>query len=108
MSLAPPARLRRSSDVGAARRTGHKVVGQHVVIWVRPRHDGDGARMTAVATKNVGNAVQRNRAKRCLREAARLVSWDGDVDVVVQARRGAGEIGTRRLTQELAALATRA
>ncbi len=39
-----------------------------------------------IASKKVGDAVRRNRAKRLLREAARRVSWVGGVDVVLIAR----------------------
>jgi ribonuclease P protein component len=47
---------------------------------------GDAVRLTAVASKRVGNAVQRNRAKRMLREAARAVTWSPGIDVVLVAR----------------------
>ncbi len=46
----------------------------------------DAVRLTAVASKRVGNAVQRNRAKRLLREAARAASWTPGHDVVLVAR----------------------
>jgi ribonuclease P protein component len=48
--------------------------------------DPDAVRLTTVASKRVGNAVQRNRAKRMLREAARAVAWTPGHDVVLVAR----------------------
>ncbi len=43
-----------------------------VVVQARPRDDGDDTmRIGFTATKKIGNAVIRNRAKRRLREAAR-------------------------------------
>lgn len=105
MSPAVPARLRSSRDVVTTRRTGTKVVGPHVVLWYRDRGDGHGVRATAVASRAAGNAVSRNRAKRCLREASRAVSWTGDLDVVLQARSTTAAAGTNLLTDELVRIA---
>lgn len=45
------------------------------ILQMRKRPDGDaqGVRVGYTCSKKVGNAVARNRAKRRLREAARLV-----------------------------------
>jgi ribonuclease P protein component len=44
-----------------------------VVIQARDRGDGDEIRSGFTATKKIGGAVERNRAKRRLREAARVL-----------------------------------
>lgn len=41
-----------------------------------------------IASKKVGSAVRRNRAKRLLREAAQDLVWIDGIDVVLVARRG--------------------
>lgn len=58
-----------------------------MVLWVR-RQDDSAARLGVVASKKVGNAVARARAKRRLREIFRLhrAEIQPDVDLVLVAR----------------------
>ena len=64
-----------------------------VVVQARPRGDDDPTiRVGFTATKRIGGAVERNRAKRRMREAARLVLPEHGLpgfDYVVIARGGA-------------------
>jgi ribonuclease P protein component len=69
--------------------------------------DVAGPRLTVVASRRVGNAVQRNRAKRLLREAARTQSWRGGNDVVLVARSACVVSGLPEVTEELRALGSR-
>jgi len=50
--------------------TGRKLVGQHVVLYFLP---GPEEARAVVASRKVGNAVARNRAKRLLREMMQAV-----------------------------------
>lgn len=47
---------------------------------------GTDVRVAVVASRQVGTAVARNRAKRLLREAAGRVAWRDGLDVVLVAR----------------------
>jgi ribonuclease P protein component len=73
MTAAPPLeRLKRRADFLAAAK-GLACARGAVLAQVRDRNDGTGAiRVGFTATKRIGGAVVRNRAKRRLREAARL------------------------------------
>jgi ribonuclease P protein component len=61
--------------------------GRLMTLWIRKQPDAS-LRMGVVASRRVGGAVQRNRAKRLLREAWRLNRhrFAGGVDVILSAR----------------------
>lgn len=75
------------------------------VLQLEQGGQGDSVRVGYTATKKIGNAVARNRAKRRLREAARVVlaerSMPG-IDLVLIARRETGSMDFSRLKQTLA------
>ena len=73
--------------------------GKRVVLFLAPG-SGDWAVM---ATKRVGGAVERNRAKRILREAWRQVSPQvtGDLDTVLVAREAIRGATTQDLVDDM-------
>ena len=97
-------RLSRTADVRAVLRRGRRRAGELVVVHVRHRQDDEPGRMTAVASRRVGNAVARNRAKRVLRAAVAAVGLAPGVDVAVVARAGAVHASSNEVATELRAL----
>src|SRR5436305_220374 len=65
-------RLRKRPDFLACAQAAHCARGA-VLIQARPRDETPSIRVGFTATKRIGNSVMRNRAKRRLREAARLL-----------------------------------
>ena len=65
-------RLRKRADFLACAQASHVARGA-VVVQARPRDETPLIRAGFTATKRIGGAVERNRAKRRMREAARLL-----------------------------------
>lgn len=69
--------------------------------------DRDDTAAAAVASRRVGQAVERNRAKRLMREAARGVPWRPGLQLVMVARPACAESGRGAVQSELEELAAR-
>ncbi len=69
--LQPDYRLRRPAEVNRVRQTG-KSWRHPLVILLVQSNSLDVSRFAFIASRHVGQAVQRNRAKRVLRESVRI------------------------------------
>jgi len=85
------ARLRRASDIAAVRSVGRVVSDPRFTLHFRANEYGT-LRLAVSATREVGTAVRRNRARRRLREAMRELlrgrAAAPAVDLLAAARRG--------------------
>lgn len=80
-----------------------------MVVHVRARDDGDvDTHVAVVASRAVGSAVVRNRAKRRLRAAAYQARLPSAVDMVIDARGGAVTAPFTTLHRDLERLSERA
>jgi ribonuclease P protein component len=77
-------RLRRRADFRAAS-SGLRTSAGGFVLQARPRGDENGVRVGFTVSRQVGNAVERNRVRRRLREIVRLA---GDVEASEGMRNG--------------------
>ncbi|HEX9737345.1 MAG TPA: ribonuclease P protein component [Thermoanaerobaculia bacterium] len=102
-------RLRRSAEYLRCYRQGRKRHGSLVTIHVHP-NEAAAARLGITASRKVGKAVVRHRAKRRVREVFRC--WEGraqlsGLDVVVHLKPPAGRAGFAELRAELEELLSR-
>lgn len=86
-----PTRLKRRAEFLRVAGKGSKAPTPGLVLQALRRDDDAPARLGFTVTKKVGNAVVRNRTKRRLREAARLLLRErplAGVDLVLIGRDG--------------------
>lgn len=87
-----------------------------LVVLIYRCHEGRGTRGGVVASRKVGSAVRRNRAKRLMREVLRKVSFtplsergnDPGVDIILIARKGCERATMWEVKAEVEALVRRA
>lgn len=95
LTLRPTDRLKRREEFRRVQDTGKKHHTRHFLVVVLARPDVDGPpRIGVTVTKKVGNAVQRNRVKRLVREVFRRerARFPMGCDVVFIAKDGAPDL----------------
>lgn len=87
-------RVKKRTEFRQIQAAAHRVVTPHFVMLIRRSSTStDVARLGITASRKVGNAVLRNRAKRLVREAFRATRslWATAIDVVVIVRHFDGQ-----------------
>lgn len=98
--------IRRRTDYEKAYQEGLKVSGRYMMVFLR-RTEQVTARLGIAATRKMGGAVVRNRAKRRVRELFRHHKPSTALDVVVVPRRELVEAPFASLETEFRALIDR-
>jgi ribonuclease P protein component len=106
-SFRPHEHVRRRADFEVAYSAGAKVSSRFMTVFWRP-NGGSYARLGIAATRKIGSAVIRNRAKRLARELFRAHKPDAAVDIVVVPRREFVEAPFPSLERDFEALLDRA
>jgi ribonuclease P protein component len=102
-------RLKSPIEFKRVRREGKSYAHPLIVLIVQP-NQLDHSRVGVAASRAVGNAVQRNRAKRRLRETARMVlpGLPSGWDLILLARRDVNQASFSTLQAALSSLLQRA
>jgi ribonuclease P protein component len=98
--------IRSGRDIARVVRSPQQRSGRLLVVHASRRADARPARIAVIASRRVGGAVQRNRAKRLLREAVRHLPLRGGTDVVLIARAGCARSRLDAVLAELTHLAS--
>lgn len=112
--------IKRRRDFQSVYERGRRAFGEHLVVFglqvdsastIRPFDGISGARVGIVASRKVGNAVRRNRAKRVLRAALQPLrpylppeSW---LVLVARSSLAQPDVRTQQIERELAELLVR-
>ena len=94
-------RIKKRTDFVALRTHGRRLRTPHFYIQIIVKNEG--LRLGVTVTKRIGNAVERNRVKRLVREFFRL-NFDrlpSAADISVVARRDAASLNLAAVTEEL-------
>lgn len=103
--------IRSSREIDAVFRSARRVAHPLLIALVAQTPDGRGhtGRVAFIAGKKLGGAVQRNRAKRVVREAARRAGapWPG-FDLLLIARPATGASSPVELDEAITSIVRRA
>ncbi len=102
--MAKPSRLKRRAEFVRVAAKGRKVPMPGLVLQALPRGDAGPVRLGFTVTKKVGNAVIRNRTRRRLKEAARLLLGEHRIagaDLVLVGRDATRTRPFAELTEDL-------
>lgn len=94
-------RIRKSWEFRLINKMGCKIYAPHFILFKLPS-SANSARLGITASSKVGNAVQRNRIKRLIREYFRKNIFSLDkLDYSVIVRRGVSQVSSKIIFDEL-------
>jgi ribonuclease P protein component len=102
-ALSKASRLLVHADFERVYKQGKRHFAKHMTVFYLPRPNGGGARIGFTVGRALGGAVQRNRMKRRLREAVRLLGLaEAQVDIVVNPKKSLLQADFNEIKTELA------
>ena len=101
-------RVRKRLEFLIAQEAGRRATTPHFILLLFARGETGAARLGIVASRKVGPAVVRNRAKRLVRQAFRATRdlWMPGIDLVVIVRRSLEDMKLEHVTREWRAVSS--
>lgn len=95
--------LKKDNDFQEVFKKGKSIANRQFVIYVLKQEDQPYARVGLSVSKKLGNAVMRNRIKRCIREAIRHYEnrFLIGIDCVIIARKPTSELNYWEIAKSL-------
>lgn len=95
-------RVRKRPEFQEIQARARRVSTPCFVLLLRARPTATGARLGITASRRVGNAVVRSRAKRLVREAFRASRdlWADDIDLVVIVKKAPPGLGLQQVVDQ--------
>ncbi|MCD6319052.1 MAG: ribonuclease P protein component [Candidatus Desulfofervidaceae bacterium] len=95
-------RIRKKKEFLEITRIGQRRQTGHFIIYLKPNLEGH-LRLGMTVSRQVGNAVKRNRVKRLLREFFRLhkKQLPARHDILIIAKKGAADLSYDQVCEEL-------
>jgi ribonuclease P protein component len=106
MTFRPAEHIRRRADFEQAYKTGARANGRFMTLFARATQEPV-ARLGIAATRKIGGAVVRNRAKRRVRELFQRQKPSAGLDIIVVPRREFLDAPFDSLQREFGALLER-
>ncbi|MEM2936387.1 MAG: ribonuclease P protein component [Candidatus Bathyarchaeia archaeon] len=100
--------LRKSRDFKRVIEGGDRIILETISIFIRENHEGK-TRVGISVSRKSGGSVKRNKIKRRIREALRKNAHGlpPGIDMVIMARRGAGDASFRDIEEDIRKLVDR-
>lgn len=101
-------RVKKSSEIEDILKRKQSVGGPYFTIYKKENHDAIHFRFAISVSKKFGNAVERNRLKRRVREIVKACSFRNNYDFFIIAKPAANTLEFSVMKQELEKLFARA
>ena len=96
-------RIKKNSEFQDIFKTGKSFANRELVIYYKKKQDQEHFRIGISVGKKIGNAVTRNRVKRCIREAFIQLepSIKHNVDIIIIARNPVNHMDSEDMKRSL-------
>lgn len=97
-------RVKKSSEIEKIMKKKQSKANSNFVIYKNENHDNDHFRFAISVSKKYGNAVQRNKIKRKIREVVSKMNIDDKIDIFIIVRTKNQKLSFDEITTSITSL----